>query len=267
MTTHQETTQTHPRGTLLATESASRANPPKRPKAALQSPSGPLWRLLLYLGGLGLLTLPLFTSNAQATPKQHQQAPLHLPSLRWDAVSLLAQKPSLLTAKARPSSSITNPTRQTLAPGSYSIFDHQMAAMGILLGWGVGSMVTGTTMLLGSQPLTWGFGLQHLTWGLIDAIIALVGLVNGEHRRRHTPDFEQEQRKFRTGMMIGGLTDLLYIATGIILMVVGQLAFDPNDPNGQLMVGNGAAVLMQGSFLLAFDWISFAFTFQRHQYQ
>lgn len=140
-------------------------------------------------------------------------------------------------------------------------FAHRDVAMSVLLGWGVGSMVAGGAMLALGRPLTWGFGVQHLTWGLIDAIIAVASLVASQRRASGAVDLDKEVRSFRRILSINGWLDVAYLALGVGLMLVGHLAGQGKDW-GPLLVGHGAGIVAQGSFLLLFDWVNVGLTFR-----
>jgi hypothetical protein len=93
------------------------------------------------------------------------------------------------------------------------------------------------------------FGRQTAMWGAIDAAIAGAGELSRQRRRPQTLEQQTQQRmRLRRVLAINALADVAYIAGGI--------AVAKRDSAGtarRLNAGDGAAIVVQGAFLLALD--------------
>jgi hypothetical protein len=103
----------------------------------------------------------------------------------------------------------------------------------VLGSWAAGSVALGA--LLSARPATRGFGRQTAAWGAIDGGIAAVGARN---RRRRGPT--DPARLLKVLLVNAGL-DVGYLAAGAALL------------RSDRWRGDGAAVVVQGAFLLALD--------------
>jgi hypothetical protein len=106
----------------------------------------------------------------------------------------------------------------------------------ILIAWGIASAVIGGVLLLVPNSLLQGIGLQALLWGIIDLIIALVGVFRSK---------EQPVEKITRFLRINVCLDVIYQIVGLVLIVV----FWAN----AFLVGNGIGVIIQGAFLFGLD--------------
>ena len=128
-------------------------------------------------------------------------------------------------------------------------FRDQRVLMYTLAGWAATSIATGTVMWAGAdghEATRWA-GIQNVAWGAVDGALAALALYNlskdaGEEKTEMgwRADRARTQRVFTWN---AGL-DLLYVAVG------GALAAFGKDDG---LRGAGAAILVQGGFLLAFD--------------
>jgi hypothetical protein len=123
-----------------------------------------------------------------------------------------------------------------------------------LLGaWAAASVVLGSsTWLVGrnvSRENITGFGRQTAMWGVIDAAIAGAGELS---RRRRPPQtieqYAQQHARLRRILTINAVADVAYIAGGIAVM-----KRDSQGKARRLNSGDGAAIVVQGAFLLALD--------------
>lgn len=99
--------------------------------------------------------------------------------------------------------------------------------------WAAVSTALGAALAL--RPATRGFGRQTLVWGAVDGAIAWVGI-----RRRASSGPTDPDRLRRVVLVNAGL-DVGYVAAGAWLVRDGRWR------------GDGAAVLVQGAFLLVLD--------------
>ena len=99
--------------------------------------------------------------------------------------------------------------------------------------WAVASVAVGA--VLSARERTRGFGRQTAAWGAVDGAIAAVGARN-RHRRGPT-----DPRRLRTVLLVNAGLDVGYLVLGAALLRTGRWR------------GDGAAVVVQGAFLLALD--------------
>ena len=99
--------------------------------------------------------------------------------------------------------------------------------------WGAASVVVGAA--LSTRPRTRAFGRQTAAWGAVDAAIALVGA------RRRAARGPTDPARLRRVLLVNAGLDVAYLGSGAWL--VRQPGWG----------GDGAAVLVQGAFLLWLD--------------
>jgi len=103
----------------------------------------------------------------------------------------------------------------------------------VLGSWAAGSVAVGA--VLSARAGTRGFGRQTAAWGAVDGVIALVGARN---RRRRGPT---DPARLRRVLLVNSGLDVGYLALGAALLRTARWR------------GDGAAVVVQGAFLLALD--------------
>ena len=106
----------------------------------------------------------------------------------------------------------------------------------VLGAWAAGSVALGA--LLSASPRTRGFGRQTAAWGAVDGAIAWFG---ARKRRSKGP---ADPRRLRRVLLVNAGLDVGYLAAGAWLVRDGRWR------------GDGAAVLVQGGFLLLLDTIA-----------
>jgi hypothetical protein len=99
--------------------------------------------------------------------------------------------------------------------------------------WALGSVAAGA--LLSLDPRTRGFGRQTAAWGAVDGAIALVGA------RRQAAGRTPDAGRLRRVLLVNAGLDVGYLAAGAGLLRTARWR------------GDGAAVLVQGAFLLWLD--------------
>ena len=97
--------------------------------------------------------------------------------------------------------------------------------------WAAGSVTAGA-LLARRRP---GFARQTAAWGLVDGAIALVG------SRRRASRGPTDPARLRRVLLVNAGLDVGYLAAGAWLVRDGRWR------------GDGAAVLVQGAFLLLLD--------------
>jgi hypothetical protein len=127
-----------------------------------------------------------------------------------------------------------------------SFFRFQRRALAVLLAWGLGSVAAGLALSWRGRGAVRQFGVQALAWGLIDALLAALGM-RGATRKLAQPgrvDVVAEARRFRTILAVNAGLDVGYVAVGA--------HFAYHGPSAERK-GLGWGVLVQGLFLLLFD--------------
>jgi hypothetical protein len=108
-----------------------------------------------------------------------------------------------------------------------------------LLIWGAVSMVAGVFYFISNIDLIKGVLLQAFFWGLIDFILGLVPFFG---------KIKFDLEKIKKIFLINTYLDILYIAVGILLMLLSGNSF---------IIGNGLGVIIQGSFLFIVDLLHY----------
>ena len=99
--------------------------------------------------------------------------------------------------------------------------------------WAAASTAVGAALAL--RRATRGFGRQTVAWGVVDGAIALVGA------RRRASRGPTDPERLRRVLLVNAVLDVGYLATGAWLVRDGRWR------------GDGAAVVVQGAFLLVLD--------------
>lgn len=136
-----------------------------------------------------------------------------------------------------------------------------------LMGWGITSTVVGSALWVAGwrsrRPELLRFGRQTALWGATDAAIALAG--SRSRRRRGELDQAEVDRKARTlliTLVVNGMADVVYVAGGARVWARTGSAQAPKQDVDEASVsqtywgmgrGDGAAIMIQGAFLLALD--------------
>lgn len=131
----------------------------------------------------------------------------------------------------------------------FDCVNYERKAMNQLLIWSTLSMAGGMVMIAeNDEGRTKDMGIQHLSWGAIDAAIALYSQFSLAKKIPDASiDWKRQAADFNKVLKINGFIDLAYVAAGLWMI---------NSTNEQL-VGHGYGILIQGSFLLGFDWFHY----------
>jgi hypothetical protein len=146
-----------------------------------------------------------------------------------------------------------------LAPTMESMSHHQLVRVEktlttALVAWSVTSVSLGVPLALigrkmDSAPVS-QFGRQNAAWGAVDATIVGVGLIARRKRGVLSDDqAKHEIRKLRNVLAINALADVGYIAGGIAIAARSRRGVSPL----RMGAGDGAAIVVQGAFLLVLD--------------
>ncbi|MFN8503095.1 DUF6992 family protein [Kouleothrix sp.] len=127
-----------------------------------------------------------------------------------------------------------------------TFFHFQERALGGLWAWGLASMAAGLGMLAVPNRALRHAGLQALSWGAIDALLAWLGR-RGARRSiaRGAADGPRQARRFRAILLANAVLDAGYIAGGLALIRSAR-----GRPE---RAGMGVGIVPQGLFLLCYD--------------
>jgi uncharacterized protein DUF6992 len=128
-------------------------------------------------------------------------------------------------------------------------WDRQRSLARTTVVWAAASIAAGGALASRRDPWWRSFGQQHVGWGVVD--LAIVGVVQAAQRRRlsrladpYAPStLERERRHLRTILVVNAIADAGYCALG------AELA----RRSDRRAAGAGAAIVIQGAFLLLHD--------------
>lgn len=116
--------------------------------------------------------------------------------------------------------------------------------------WAAASVLAGGALglagALGGDPWLRAFGGQNAAWGLVDAGIAAVADRRRVAKLAAGADPRRERRWLRRLLLLNAGLDVGYLLVGLAWL--GR----PGRP-GRSAAGHGAAIVLQGGFLLVFD--------------
>jgi len=122
-----------------------------------------------------------------------------------------------------------------------------------LLRWGAANVIAGMLLQRHRDPLWKGIGAQSAGWGLIDALIALVGGISTQNKIASLPNpgDEQAQHKEKSNLKM-----ILWVNAGLdVLYVLGGAWVARSDKGDGVRRGHGLGIMLQGGFLFVFDFL------------
>ena len=105
-----------------------------------------------------------------------------------------------------------------------------------LIVWSIASIISGIVLVFVPVSVLQGIGLQTVLWGIIDAIIAVAGIL----RNKKMP-----ANKAARFLRINVFLDIGYMLVGSVLILLFWV-----DP---FILGNGIGIIIQGVFLFGLD--------------
>ncbi|NDJ52877.1 MAG: hypothetical protein GYB68_07325 [Chloroflexi bacterium] len=137
-----------------------------------------------------------------------------------------------------------------------NIWDFQQHISQRLLIWSVGSIVAGLVTLASGKAIGRGLGIQNITWGAIDGLIAIFGL-RAANQRMADPEAMSPETEARE---TENLRRILWINTGLNIgyLLTGAAILLTRGRENEEARGHGIGVLIQGSFLFVTDLLSLA---------
>lgn len=136
---------------------------------------------------------------------------------------------------------------------------HSLNGMIAFSSWTGANIVAGTVGVLTTQGEWQHFFEMNLYFNAINVAIAIPGLLGAVKAKSEGLSFEQtvkEGQKAQTVYLVNGVLDLSYITAGFLLREIGNN--QNHDPGLQNRLrGYGTSFIVQGGFLLIFDFIKF----------
>ncbi|MFO7661732.1 MAG: hypothetical protein R6X18_03975 [Chloroflexota bacterium] len=123
-----------------------------------------------------------------------------------------------------------------------------------LLSWGMASIASGLMLGRSEDDFRRGIGEQFVGWGVINAVIAVLGQ-RGSLKKRRLPDANEVESLSRER---NKLKRLLWINTGldVVYMAGGWRAVQTRGQMDERWRGRGWGIIFQGGFLFFFDLIN-----------
>jgi hypothetical protein len=123
-----------------------------------------------------------------------------------------------------------------------------------LISWATASVGIGSLLAIAGhrthQAQILRFGRQTAAWGAIDGLIAGVGILGRRRRGELTAEqAEKKARSLRTTLLVNAAADVVYVLGGILITARGVRGQETL----RMGTGDGLAIVIQGSFLLALD--------------
>lgn len=146
----------------------------------------------------------------------------------------------------------------------FDLYRFQLHTLPILLGWAISSVIVGLLLIRTSGRSRKSTGWQFILWGLIDGVIAGLGLRAAQSKGGLyeqgviTPIAQKKEAlAFERIVWLNALLDVLYVLFGSRLIARSQQREDRR--------GMGWGILIQGAFLLVWDiWLGMAVHEKRH---
>ena len=100
------------------------------------------------------------------------------------------------------------------------------------------------------------FHQMNVMWNVVNLGLAIPGFIKAKKGKKELTFFEtlEEQRKTETIFLINSGIDIAYMSAGLLLRSKASAALEKEDQYR----GYGNSVLVQGGFLLLFDWIAYS---------
>ena len=95
----------------------------------------------------------------------------------------------------------------------------------------------------------------NVMWNVVNLGLAIPGFIKAKNGKKELTFFQtmEEQRKTETIFLINSGIDIAYMSAGLLLRSKASSALEKEDQ----FRGYGNSLLVQGGFLLLFDWIAY----------
>jgi hypothetical protein len=138
-------------------------------------------------------------------------------------------------------------------------YKHSLNGMIAFSSWTGANLIAGTVGVLTTKGETQHFFEMNLYFNIVNLGLAIPGLIGAVKAKRTGLSFEEsvkEVQKVKTVYLVNGVLDLTYITAGFLLREMSR----NNSNDIQLknrLAGYGNSLIVQGSFLLIYDFIEF----------
>jgi len=134
-----------------------------------------------------------------------------------------------------------------------NIWDFSTRLTRRLLVWSALSVIVSALMYFSADLFLRGLGIQFFAWGIIDGAIAVFGARASAKKKLNIQETERAESEANEARW---LSRILWINTGLdVLYILGGLWFMQTwGVNNPLWQGHGVGIVIQGSFLLFFDF-------------
>lgn len=137
---------------------------------------------------------------------------------------------------------------------------HNLNGMIAFSSWTATNLTVGTIGVLTTQGEWQHFFEMNIYFNLINLGIAVPGLISSIKAKRTGLSFEEsvkEVQKVKTTYLVNGVLDFTYISLGFLLREIGKNNYQNIHLHNRL-TGYGNSFIVQGGFLLLYDFIAFA---------
>jgi len=123
--------------------------------------------------------------------------------------------------------------------------------------WAAGSATAGSLLWAAGRraerPAVAAFGRQNAAWGAVDGAIALAGTVRRRAGSSGADDDPARARKLRRVLLVNAWLDVGYLLAGAGMIAARHRADRLPRYDSAQAAGDGAAIILQGGFLLWLD--------------
>jgi hypothetical protein len=132
-----------------------------------------------------------------------------------------------------------------------------LRAMGVLAGWSAINLLAGTTLsFVTDDPVLRGFHQMNAGWNLVNAGLAIPGLISSAGRLASPPESDlaaslQQQNSIEDVLLFNAGIDIAYMMSGLYLIERSRRG----EPGAGQLEGFGYSLLLQGGFLFVFDLV------------
>lgn len=129
--------------------------------------------------------------------------------------------------------------------------------MTVLGSWaGLNILSSGVAWAMSDNQSNKAFHQMNVFWNTVNLGLAIPGYIIAKKGKTKLSILEtiEEQRKTESVFLINAGVDLAYISSGILLRNREEQNIDKKSQ----FIGFGNSIILQGGFLLVFDWIAFA---------
>lgn len=129
----------------------------------------------------------------------------------------------------------------------------------VLNSWSAANVISGTVGVFTAQnPEIKHFHEMNIYWNVVNLGICIPSLVGALKEKKQGLTLQQTVRKQHSAekvFLFNGFLDIAYVTTGVLLREIGR---GKTDKVRDRLRGYGDSLLLQGGFLLFFDFVQYA---------